>query len=192
MNLNTLPKKITLAILIAFGSVVWLNTWHQYVYTRSRIDFPPVSNRLRDTLILLIPVLLAVWIGAALTQWIISRSNGRMSVSTQSILTAGILGGITSITISLIETTRGLGTGIGNQFIFLASICNRVYPNGNLLLSTLKWIFPGARALRYHILVQDGVSLMLFNLAIIILLIIIVEGIGLLRNRNSYAQEAAG
>jgi hypothetical protein len=67
-----------------------------------------------------------------------------------------------------------------------------VYPNGNLLLSTLKWIFPGARALRYHILVQDGVSLMLFNLAIIILLIIIVEGIGLLRNRNSYAQEAAG
>jgi len=192
MILNTLPKKITLAILIAFGSVVWLNTWHQYVYTRTRIDFPPVSNRLRDTLIILIPVMLAVWIGAALTQWIINRSNGRMSVSTQSMLTAGILGCMTSITISLMESTRSIGTGIGNEFIFLASICNRVYPNGNLLLSTLKWLFPGARALRYHILLQDGANLMLFNLAIIIVLIIFLEGIGLVRARNSYAPETAG
>jgi hypothetical protein len=192
MNLNTLPKKIALAILIAFGSVVWLNTWHQYVYTRSQIVFPPVSNRLRDTLIILIPVMLAVWIGAALTQWIINRSSGRMSVSTQSILAAGILGGLTSITISLMESTRGIGTGIGNEFIFLASICNRVYPKGNLLLSTLKWIFPGPRAVQYHILLQDAVNLMLFNLTIIILLIIIVEGIGLITARNSYAQETAG
>ena len=192
MNLNTLPRKITLAILIAFGSVVWLNTWHQYVYTRSRVTFPPVSNRRRDTLIILIPVMLAVWIGAALTQWIINRSSGRISVSTQSMLAAGILGGMTSITVSLMESTRGIGTGIGNEFVFLASICNRVYPNGNILLSTLKWIFPGSRALRYHILLRDGVYLMLFNLAIIILLIIIVEGIGLVRARNSHAQEAAG
>ncbi len=192
MNLNTLPKKITLAILIAIGSVVWLNTWHQYVYTRSRIDFPPVSNRLRDTLIILIPVMLAVWIGVAIAQWIINRSSGRMSPSTQSMLTAGILGGMTSITISLMEFTRGLGTGIGNQFIFLASICNRVYPNGNLLLSTLKWIFPGTRALRYHILVRDGVNLMLFNLAIVILLIILLEAFGFIKARNSYPQEIAG
>jgi hypothetical protein len=82
---------------------------------------------------------------------------------------------MTSITISLMESTRGIGTGIGNEFLFLASICNKVYPNGNLLLSTLKWIFPGARALRYHILVQDGFNLALVNLTIIILLILILE-----------------
>lgn len=175
MILNTMPRKIALAILIAFGSVVWLNTWHQYVYTRSRVDFPPVSNRLRDTLIILIPVMLAVWIGAALTQWIINRSNGRMSLSTQSMLTAGILGGMTSISISLMESARSIGTGIGNQFLFLASICNKIYPNGNLLLSTLKLIFPGARALRYHILIQDGFNLALVNLTIIILLILVME-----------------
>lgn len=192
MMFNTLPRKITLALLIAFGSVVWLNTWHQYAYTRSRVDFPPVSNRLLDTLIILIPVMLAVWIGAAITKWIITRSSGRMSPSTQSMLAAGILGGMTSITVSLMESARGIGTGIGNEFVFLASICNKVYPNGNLLLSTLKLIFPSARALRYHILVQDGVSLMLFNLAIIILIIIIMEGIGLVKAGNSYAQEKAG
>jgi hypothetical protein len=192
MILNTLPKKITLAILIAFGSVVWLNTWHQYVYTNSRIAFPPVSNRLRDTLIILIPIMLAVWIGVALTQWIINRSSGRMSISTQSILAAGILGSLTSLTISLIESIRGTGTGIGYEYIFLASICNRVYPKGNLLLSTLKWIFPGPRAVQYHILLQDGVNLMLFNLAIIILMMILLEAFGYVKARNSYAQETAG
>lgn len=189
MILNTVPRKLALAILIAFSSVVWLNTWHQYVYTRSRVDFPPVSNTLRDALIILIPVLLAVWIGVALTQWIINRSNGRISVSTQSILAAGTLGGMTSITISLMESTRGIATGIGNEFVFLASICNRVYPNGNLLLSILKWAVPGSRALRFHILLQDGFNLALVNLAITILLILIMEGF--VRTGNSHELETA-
>ena len=191
MILNTVPRKLALAILIAFGSVVWLNTWHQYVYTRSRVNFPPVSNTLRDTLIILIPVLLAVWIGVALTQWIINRSSGQMSPSTQSMLTAGTLGCLTSITVTLMESIRGIGTGIGNEFIFLASICNTTYPNGNVLLSTLKWIFPGARALRLHILLQDGANLMLFNLALTVLLIMLMEGLAFVRFRNSYAHEAS-
>lgn len=190
MLLNTLPRKFSLAIFIAFGSVVWLNKWHQYVYTRSRVDFPPVSNWLRDSMIILLPVLLAIWIGVALAEWITNRSNGRMSPSTQSIVTAAILGGMTSITISLIESARGIGTGIGNEFIFLASICNRVYPNGNLLLSILKWVVPGAQALRFHILLRDGTNLMLFNLAITVLLIMLMEGFAFVRFRNSYAPEA--
>jgi hypothetical protein len=147
---------------------------------------------LRDTLIILLPVMLAVWIGAALTQWIINRSNGRMSVSTQSMLAAGILGGMTSITISLIESTRGIATGIGNQFTFVASICNRVYPNGNLLLSIIKGVVPGARALRLHILLRDEAYLMLINLAIIVLFILLMEGLALVRFVNSCARREAG
>ncbi len=192
MILNTFSRKFALAIFIAFGSVLWLNKWHQYVYTRSRVDFPPVSNWLRDSMIILLPVLLAVWIGVALTEWITNRSNGRMSASTQSILAAAILGGMTSITISLIESTRGIGTGIGNEFIFLASICNRVYPNGNLLLSILKWAVPGSQALRLHILLRDGANLMLFNMAIAVLLIMLLEGFAYIKFGNSsHAQEAS-
>lgn len=188
--LNTLPRKITLAVFIAFFSVAWLNKWHQYVYTRSRVEFPPVSNWLRDSVIVLLPVLLATWIGVALAEWIMNRSNGRLSPSTQSILTAAILGGMTSAMVLLIESNRNSGTGIGNEFIFLASICNRVYPNGNLLLSILKWVVPGARALRLHILLRDGANLMLFNLAITVLLIMLMEGLALVRFRNSYVNES--
>ena len=189
MILNTLPKKFALSTLIACCSVVWLNTWHQYGYSRSAINFPPISNWFRDSMIVLIPVMLAVWVSIALTQWLIGRSNGRMSPSTQSMLAAAILGGMTSITIMLIENYRIIGTGIGNEFVFLASICNRLYPNGNLVLSILKWMFPGTRALRFHILLQDGLYLMLFNLAITILLIILLEGFVRVRERNSYAHE---
>ncbi|MBI5825910.1 MAG: hypothetical protein HZB18_17935 [Chloroflexi bacterium] len=189
MILHTLPRKFVLAIFIAFGSIAWLSKWHQYVYTRSRVDFPPVSNWARDSIIVLLPVLLAIWISVALTEWIINRSNGRMSLSTQSILMAAVLGGMTSAIIVLIESNRSIGTGIGNEFIFLASICNRVYPNGNLLLSTLKWAVPGAQALRLHILLRDGANLMLFNMATTLLLIMLMEGFAFVRFGNAYAHE---
>lgn len=191
MMLNTLPRKFTLAILIAFGSVVWLNKWHQYVYTRSRVDFPPVSNWLRDSMILLLPVFLAIWIGVALAEWITNRSNGRLSPSTQSMLMAAILGGMTSAMLLLIESNRNIRTGIGNEFIFLTSICNRVYPNGNVLLSILKWAAPDVQAFRFHILLWDGAYLMLFNLAITVLLIMLMEGFTFVRFGNSYVREAA-
>lgn len=190
MTLDTLPRKFVLAILIAFGSIVWLNQWHRYIYTRSRIDFPRVSNNLRDTIIILIPVVLAVWIGVALSQWVINRFSGRMSPATQSILAAGILGGITSITITLTESIRNIGTGLATEFIFLASICNKVYPNGNLLLDALKWVFPDARALKFHILLRDGANLMIFNLAVIILVIMLMEGFSIVRNRNTFTPDA--
>jgi len=184
MILNTLPNKSALAAIIAYAGIVWLNEWHQFVYTRSAIEFPPVSNWLRDSMIVLIPVTLAVWVGIGLIQWIIDRFGRRMSPSTQSMLAATILGGLTSLSIILIETNRIFRTGIGNEFAFLASICGSIYPNGNLLLSILQWIFPGTQAFRFHILLQDGVNLALINLAITILLILILEGF--VRGRNSY------
>lgn len=189
MILNTLPKKSALAVLIAYGSIVWLKEWHQYVYTRSAINFPPVSSWLRDSMIVLIPVMLAVWVGVAIAQWLIERSKGRMSPSTQSILAAAILGGVTSSTIMLIENTRIFWTGIGNELAYLASICRILYPNGNLLLSILRWIFPSYQALRFHILLQDGFNLALVNLTITILLILILEGF--VRVGNSHELETA-
>ena len=189
MVFNTLPKKFAVSILIACGSIVWLNKWHQYVYTRSRIDFPPVSNWVRDSILVLIPIMLAVWAGAILTQRITDRFGNWMSASTQSMVTASILGSMSTMMILLVEGSRNMATGIGYEFVFLASICNRVYPNGNTLLDILKRVFPGAQALRLHILLRDGANLALFNLAIIILVIMLHEWFLFVRTRKFFVQE---
>lgn len=175
MILNTIPQKSMLTVFIACGSVMWLKTWHQYGYSRSPISFPPFSSWWRDTLVIVIPVLLAVWIGILFAQRLIDRSKKRMSLLTQSALMAIILGGLTSIAIMFIENSKVIWTGIGNEYVFLASICSALYPDGNTLLSILQWIVPGYRALRLHILLQDGLNLMLFNLAITVLLIMLLD-----------------
>lgn len=177
MILNNLFKKSILAVLIACSGVVWLNEWHQYGYTSGAIDFPPVSNWWRDTAIIFIPVMLAVWVANAFAQWFIDRSNGRMSPSTRVLIVAAFLAVMTSLSIILMENNRTIWTGIGNELAFLAGICGALYPDGNLLLGVLQWFFPSYQAMRFHILLQDGFNLMLVNLTITIFLILIMEGI---------------
>ncbi len=187
MILNTLPKKSVLAIFIAYVGVIWLNEWHKYSYSTVEITFPPVSNWLRDSVIVLLPVMLAVWLGLAFAQWIINRFKQQLSPFTQAILVATLLGGATSLAFMLIENNRIIWTGISTELSFLVSICRTLYPNGNLLLSTLQWAFPSYQATRYHILLQDGFYLALVNLAVTIFLIFIMEGFS--RVGNSRDQE---
>lgn len=184
MILNTLPRKSMLAIVIAAGSVLWLNKWHQYGYSASPITFPPFSSWLRDSLIVLLPVMLAVWSGVWLAQMFIDRSSQRMTPFTQYMLIAGILGGVTSIIIALMESSRVVWTGFGNEFVFLTNICGKLYPNGNLLLNTLQWILPDTRAVRFHILLQDWSNLVLIDLAITILTILALEGFARINARS--------
>ena len=174
MNLNTTLKKSTLAVLIAFGSILWLNQWHEYAYSRGAVKFPPVSNWLRDSLIVLIPIMVAVWLGMALIEWLTKRLGERIASTGQTILTATVLGSLTSLATILIETNRVIQTGISSQFSFVASICTRLYPTGTLILNTLKSMF-GGEGLRIHIMLQDGFNLALINLALIILVIMLME-----------------
>jgi hypothetical protein len=176
MILNTLIKKSALAVFIAFASIMWLNKWHEYVYSRGAVKFPPVSNWLRDSLIVLIPIMLAVWLGVALIEWLNTRLDERMSPIGKTILTAVILGTLTSLATILIEINRVIQTGISSEFSFVASICTRLYPSGTFILNILKSTF-GGEGLRIHIMLQDGFNLALINLALIILLIIIMEAL---------------
>lgn len=184
MIIDTLPKKFSLAVLISFGSVVWLYTWHEYGFSRTPLLFPPFSNESRDALIILIPVMLGVWISVQLTKWIVELTGRRMSTSNQAILAALITTSLITTLVMSIEGTRTIRTGFGNEFIFISSICGRLYPNGNWLLSLLRAIFPGLLALRLHILLQDGFNLALVNLAIIILSTLLMEGIGKVSKSN--------
>lgn len=188
MVLNSLPKKIALAALIASCGIVWLNLWHQFVYTRSAIQFPVVSNWLRDAITVLLPVVLAVWIGIDLLQWMTNRFGRRLSLSTQSMLAAAIVGGMTSLSIVLIEANRIFSTGIGSEFSFLSNICGRIYPQGYPLLSILRGLFPNTQAFRLHIMLQDGANLALVNMAITILLILILKSFA--RDRTSFGVKA--
>lgn len=177
MTINTPLKQFILAIFIACSSVLWLNQWHQYGYTRSPITFPPVSTWWRDAFILLIPLLLAVWLGSALAQRLAERFAGRFSPSMQIVVAAAILGGATTAAVLLMENTRIVWTGIGNELAFLANICGRLYPNGNWLLELLQSALPLGQAARYHILIQDGLNLILLNEGISLLAILLSEGI---------------
>ena len=175
MNLNTLPRKLILACLLAYGSVRWLNIWHQYGFSRSPIDFPTVSSWWRDSFALFVPILLAIWIGIAIAERFIQTSAGRISASNQSMFAAAILSIVTTLTVMTVEGSRSLATGIGNEFIILASLCGRLYPQGTLLLNALKWIFPSVLALQYHTLIQDGINLFFVNLALTILMLLLTE-----------------
>ena len=174
MKLNTLFRKSTLAVLITFGSIIWLNKWHEYVYSHGAVKFPPVSNWLRDSLIVLIPIIIAVWLGFVLIEWFTHRFGERLTPTGQIVLTATILGCLTSLATILIEANRAIQTGISSQFSFVASICTRLYPTGTFILNTLKSMF-GGEGLRIHILLQDGFNLALINLALTILILMIME-----------------
>ena len=91
MKLNSFSKKFVLAILIAFGGVVWLNVWHRLEHDHGLINSMPVSNWLGDSLIVLLPIMLAVWGGLALSQRLIDRSSGRMHSWLQTGLKAAVL-----------------------------------------------------------------------------------------------------
>ena len=175
MNLNTLPRKLILASLLAFGSVRWLNIWHQYGFSRSPIDFPVVSSWWRDSFALFLPIVLAVWLGNVIAEGFMRVSVGRISASTQSMLAAAILSIITTLTVIAVEGNRNLATGIGNEFIILASLCGKLYPQGTMLLNMLKLIFPSVLALQYHTLIQDGINLFFVNLALTILMLLLTE-----------------
>lgn len=160
---------------MAGTSILWLKAWHQYGFSRTRIAFPPFSNWGRDSKIVLLPVLLAVWVGVALAQMLITRSGNKFTVSTNTILVACILAGIGTAAVILVEGSRVIGTGIGNEYVFLTSVCTNLYQDGNVLLNILRWMIPGTRALRLHILLQDGIYLAAVNLAVVIFLVFILE-----------------
>ena len=175
MTLDTLPRKSALAVLIAYCSVIWLTVWHEFGFN-IRMSFPSNSSWPRDTLIILLPVMAAVWVGIALAQWLINRFQGRLSASTQSMLTASILGGLTTLSIILVEGNRIFRTGIGNGVAIQLSICGKILPASNLLLKTLLGIFSRPQALRYHVFLQDGIYLALINVGLTIFLMLILEG----------------
>ena len=129
-----------LAIFIACGGVMWLNEWHQYGYSSTEINFPTVSSWLRDSMIVLPPVMLAVWLGVALAQWINNRFDHKWSPSTQSICLAILMGVGTSLVFMLIESNRVIWTGISNELAFLASICRTLNPTVTCCL--IRWSRP--------------------------------------------------
>ena len=175
MIFNTLFKKAVLAVLIAISSVAWLNAWHHYGFSRRPINFPQFSSWWRDAAIILLPVMLAVWLGIALAQALVKRFGASASPSTHSFLIATILGGVSTFAILLAETSKLIQTGIGIQYSFLTGICRVLYPGGNIVLKLLEAVFPEYRSVRYHILLQDGLNLILVNLAVTVLLILILE-----------------
>lgn len=189
--LNTTARKFSIAAVIALGSVVWLNYWHEYGYSSAPLEFPTWSLTWRwDALIVFLPVLIVIWLGTALNDALLGRVAERMSASSQAILAATLLSVFSTIAVVLVEASRRLiSTGISVQLSFVASLCTRLYLKGNLLLSFIKWLIPDSRYLRVHFLVQDGINLVLMNLALIIIVGMLMEALTLLRTERSFWPE---
>ena len=183
MKINTNSRKFLLSILIAYGGVLWLNVWHQLGHNHGLISASPVLFWLRDSSIVLLPVMLAVWVAAAIIQRLSDRSNGGMPPLAHSLLSVGIMSILTSLPFIMIESNHSFRTGIGNGIAIQLSLCRRIPPATSFLLRTLLGIFPSPQAFRYHIFLQDGIYLALINVGISIFLILILEGF--MRRKNS-------
>ena len=55
MKLDTISKKIMLSVLVAFGGVFWLNTWH-HLGGRGALISAPLGYWLRDSIFILAPL----------------------------------------------------------------------------------------------------------------------------------------
>ncbi len=186
--LNTLTRKFSIAAWIAVGSVIWLNYWHAYGYSTAPLEFPAWSSSWqRDALIVFLPVLIVVWLGIELHEKLWERAADRLSASTLAMYAAALLSVFSTIVVILVEASRNLiSTGISVQLSFVASLCTRLYPKGNLLLNFIRWLVPDSRYLRIHFLIQDGINLMLMNLALIIILVMFMEGLAVVRSKDSF------
>ena len=170
MNFNTLSKKIVLTVLVAFGGILWLNVWHQIGHSHEVIAASsPILNWLRDSVILLLPVMLAVWIGTVIAQWIGARSNGRISILAQSSLTIALVGILTSIVLVVVEANRFLRTGIGNDFALMVSVCRTINSSSFQIVDAIFSNFSRFETARLHVILQDLSSLTLVNLVITLL-----------------------
>ena len=170
MKINSNSRKLLLTILIAYGGVLWLNVWHQIGHSHGTIGLSPLLYWLRDSIIILLPVMLAVWTGTAITQWLSDRSNGRMSPFAQSSLSVVLMGLLTSVAFIMIESNHSLRTGIGNDFALEVSICRTINSASYQMVETLFRSFSDFQIARIYVLLKDGISLILANMGITVLL----------------------
>jgi hypothetical protein len=173
MKIDTILKKITLTLFAALGGVLWLNIWHQIGHSHETIGSSPVVYWLRDSLIVLLPILLAVLIGSALLQWLGDRFSGRISPRSQTALTVAMLGVLTSTAIIMVEASRILPTGIHNDFALIVSVCRTINSSSFQFVDALFRNFSVFETARIHVILQDWSTLMLVNLAITMLSILI-------------------
>jgi hypothetical protein len=174
MKIDQNFKNLLLAILITYGGVLWLNVWHQLGHNHGLVSASEVLSWLRDSTIILLPVMLAVWSAFAIVQWLINLSNGRMSPLAQSILSVAFTSILTSAVFILIESNRGSQTGLANDFALSVSICSTIYSTGIKKLGTLMLGFSNFDVTRIYIMLQDLAGLMLVSMSVTFLLPLII------------------
>ena len=173
MKINSILKKFFLTVLVAYGGILWLYVRHKLGHDHGVVGAAPVQYWLRDSIIVLLPVFLAVMIGTALVQWLVDRSNGRLSPKAQSALSVILLGVLTSAILLVIESNRTLRIGISNDFALEVSICESINFYGIPFLGSLLRNFSDFQLARVYVLLQDGISLALINMGITILLMVL-------------------
>ena len=172
MKINTNSKKLLLALLLAYGGVLWLNVWHQIGHSYGTIGSSPVVYWLRDSVIVLLPALLAVFLGTGLSQWLGNRSNGRLSPRAQNFLSVVFVSGLSALAFVLIESNPSLRTGIGNDFALEVSICRTINSTSFQMVDSLLRNFSDFQVARFYVMLKDGVSLFAVAMGITVLMIL--------------------
>ena len=166
MKIDTISRKITLTLLAAFGGVLWLNVWHQIGHSHEIIGASPVAYWVRDSLMVLLPVMLAVLSSAALIQWLGNRFNSRISPRVLTILTVTLLGALTSTVLIMAEISRILPTGIHNDFALIVSVCRTINSSSFQIVDAIFRNFSNIETARVHVILQDWSTLTLVNMAL--------------------------
>ncbi|HNN12341.1 MAG TPA: multicopper oxidase domain-containing protein, partial [Anaerolineales bacterium] len=175
MKINNNIKKFFLALLIALSSVLWLNVWHQISYRQGEIVTSPFQHWLSDATFVFLPILIAVWIGVTLVQWISGDSEERLSVSSQSMLAILFVGVLVSSVVLMIETRQNIQIGLNKDLALAISVCSSSHPAGFSIFGFLLNDLPAYKASRVFLYMQDFSGVMLVTMAAIIFYMMIVD-----------------
>ncbi len=167
MKINTSFRNIFLAIMTSYGGLLWLNAWHQY-HEHGIFGALPFFNWARDLVIVVGPVLLAVWIADGLSRWLSERLKWKSSNFSQSVIMVFILSVLAATVLVSIEANNHFfRTGIGRGLSLLVSICiTNNYIAGIPFFAGLFNNLSDFMITRNYLILQDWLGLLMVNLGI--------------------------
>ena len=176
MKINKSSRIFLLALLMTYGSLLWLNVWHEISYQYGVLKLSPFRNLFSDSALVFLPVIAAVWVAASIIQWITDGFDGRMSPKLQTVFSVLIPSLLVSAVLLMVENNRNLHTGIGRDLSLAVSICGSIHADGfsfpwNLIMGEV----PSYQSYRVYVLLQDAANLLLANLGIALLFALSIE-----------------
>lgn len=166
MKHQSIFGKVLLSLVLAYGGVLWLGVWHHVSHEFTSPAAQPVMNWLRDSAIVLLPVMLAVFAGTTLVQGLDKLTKGRLPSALQNVLSVLLAGFFSAAALVWIESGTFLQTGIGRDYAFEVSICRAINSTSFQAVDAFFSSLSDFQVARLYVSLKDFSSLLVVNLGL--------------------------